>query len=61
MANTSKKDHKANELLDHFTDAESNGNESQMTTDLEILTTIEKDQSDTSKDTFSVSADKLDT
>ena len=32
-----------------------------MTTDLEILTTIEKDQSDNPKDTFSVSADKLDT
>ena len=28
LANTSKKDHKANELSDHFTDAESNGNES---------------------------------
>ena len=61
LSNTAKKDHKPNELSDHFTDAESNGNESQMTTDLEILTTIEKDQSDNPKDTFSVSADKLDT
>ena len=32
-----------------------------MTIDLEILTTIEKDQSDNPKDSFSVSADKLDT
>lgn len=51
----SKKDHKPNELSDFFTDAESNGNESQTTVDLEISefsTPTENDQSDNPKDSL---------
>ena len=59
--NTSKKDNEPNELSGYFTDAKSNGNESQTTADLEISTSIEKDQSDYPKDSFSVLANKLNT
>ena len=59
-ANTSKKDHEPNELLDYFTDAESNRNEIQRTTDLEILTPIEKHQCDNTKENLPILAEKLD-
>lgn len=55
MANTSKKDHKPNELSEFFTDAESNSNESQTADDLEISeisTPTENDQSDNLKDSL---------
>ena len=61
MANISKKAHEPNKLSDHFTNAESSGNESQRTADLEISTPVEKDQSASLKDNLSVLADKLDT
>lgn len=41
-ANISKKYHKPNELLDHFTNAELSRNEVYRTTDLEVSTLIEK-------------------
>ena len=53
-ANASKKDHELSELLGHFTDAESSGNKSQRTADLEISIPIEKYQSDNSKENLSV-------
>ena len=59
--NTLKKNHESNELLEHFTDAESSGNESQRTADLQISTPIERDQSLKPKDNLSVLTDKLDT
>ena len=61
LANTSKKDHEPNKLSDHFINAESSGNKSQRTADLEISTPVEKDQSASLKDNLSVLADKLDT
>ena len=57
LANTLTNDHVPNDLSDYFTNAESNGNESQTTAHLEI----EKGQSDTPKDSLSVLGDKLDT
>lgn len=59
--NTLKKNHESNELLEHFTDAESSGNESQRTADLQISTPIERDQSLKPEDNLSVLTDKLDT
>ena len=59
--NTLKKNHESNELLEHFTDAESSGNESQRAADLQISTPIERDQSLKPEDNLSVLTDKLDT
>ena len=53
-AKPSKKDHELSELLGQFTDAESSGNKSQRTADLEISIPIEKYQSDNSKENLSV-------